>query len=80
MSKKIEDMTIEEQATLLTMEELLVIRAEHEKRDRLARKWACRDCGLTMGYEYIMEGLFDRDGCPGCGGVYAIELREATSE
>lgn len=80
----IEKLTFEEQIKLLTDEEITGIAAEGVRRVRESSRWACRDCGLTMDYVYVMgdadtASKFDKDGCPGCGGIHAIALREAAS-
>ena len=45
-------------------ETIMLATAEKLRRDRLNRKWTCLGCGQVMGYEYMVEGGFDENGCP----------------
>ena len=51
-----------------------------DKYDRETRKWTCLKCGQVMGYEYMIEGGFDENGCPNCDSAAAIEQIEAKTD
>ena len=48
------------------------------------RRWTCTGCGLVMDYDYMMgnegEHFFDKDGCPNCDSIEAIEQHEVVTE